>query len=56
MYKLEVKEFLANDLSLLQEIEYDAHQFKKAQRLGTPGNSRRSSTSTDEDDESVVMH
>ena len=25
-YKLEVKEFLANDLTLLQEIEYDARQ------------------------------
>jgi condensin-2 complex subunit D3 len=35
-YKVEVKEFLASDPTLLQEIEYDARQFKKAQRLNSP--------------------
>jgi condensin-2 complex subunit D3 len=50
MYKIEVKEFLANDLSLLQEIEYDARQFKKTQRIGTPGKDR-SFLSTNADDE-----
>jgi condensin-2 complex subunit D3 len=35
-YKLEVKEFLANDPTLLQEVEYDARQFKKANKMGTP--------------------
>lgn len=35
-YRVEVKEFLANDPTLLQEIEYDARQFKKAQRLSSP--------------------
>ena len=35
-YKVEVKEFLANDPTLLQEVEYDARQFKKAQKMGTP--------------------
>ncbi len=35
-YKVEVKEFLANEPTLLQEIEYDARQFKKAQRIGSP--------------------
>jgi len=29
MYKVEVKDVLSNDPSLLQEIEYDARQFKK---------------------------
>jgi condensin-2 complex subunit D3 len=50
MYKREVKEFLANDLSLLQEIEYDARQFKKAQRFETPGKDRTFAL-TSEDDE-----
>lgn len=38
-YKNEVKEFLANDPTLLQEIEYDARQFQKTQRksISTPG-------------------
>jgi condensin-2 complex subunit D3 len=35
-YKVEVKEVLANDPTLLQEIEYDARQFKKNQRLNSP--------------------
>lgn len=35
-YKMEVKEFLANDPTLLQEVEYDARQFKKANKMGTP--------------------
>ena len=30
MYKNEVREFLANDPTLLQEVEYDAKQFKKS--------------------------
>ena len=33
-YKVEVQEFLANDPNLLQELEYDAKQFKKVH--GTP--------------------
>jgi condensin-2 complex subunit D3 len=36
-YKNEVRECLANDPTLLQEIEYDSRQFQKAQmRLSTP--------------------
>ena len=35
-YKVEVKEFLASDPTLLQEIEYDARQFKKNQRINSP--------------------
>jgi condensin-2 complex subunit D3 len=35
-YKVKVKEVLANDPTLLQEIEYDAWQFKKNQRLNSP--------------------
>ena len=35
-YKNEVKEFLANDPTLLQEIEYDARQFQKTQGHNTP--------------------
>jgi condensin-2 complex subunit D3 len=31
-YKVEVREFLASDPTLLQELEYDARQFKKTQR------------------------
>jgi condensin-2 complex subunit D3 len=30
-YKVEVKEFLANDPTLLQEVEYDAKKFRKSQ-------------------------
>ena len=32
-YKTEVKEFLANDPTLLQEVEYDAKKFSKSQML-----------------------
>ena len=32
-YKTEVKEFLANDPTLLQEVEYDAKKFSKSQPL-----------------------
>lgn len=35
-YKVEVKEYLANDPTLLQEVEYDARQFKRMQRLNSP--------------------
>jgi hypothetical protein len=34
-YKVKVKEVLANDPTLLQEIEYDARQLKKNQRLNS---------------------
>jgi condensin-2 complex subunit D3 len=34
-YKAEVKEFLVNDPTLLQEVEYDARQRKKSQKMGT---------------------
>jgi len=51
MYKTEVKEFLANDLTLLQEIEYDARQFKKAQQMETPSRERSFALTTQEDDE-----
>jgi condensin-2 complex subunit D3 len=33
-YKVEVKEFLVNDPTLLQEVEYDARQRKKSQKIG----------------------
>jgi len=36
-YKIEVKDFLSNDPSLLQEIEYDAKQIKKAVGKATGG-------------------
>uniref|UniRef100_A0A7S0PWK8 Condensin complex subunit 1 C-terminal domain-containing protein n=1 Tax=Asterionellopsis glacialis TaxID=33640 RepID=A0A7S0PWK8_9STRA len=36
VYKTEVKEFLASDPTLLQEVEYDARQFQKAQKAETP--------------------
>jgi condensin-2 complex subunit D3 len=32
-YKAEVKEFLVNDPTLLQEVEYDARQHKKSQKM-----------------------
>jgi condensin-2 complex subunit D3 len=35
-YKVEVKGFLASEPTLLQEIEYDARQFKKNQRINSP--------------------
>ena len=40
-FKTEVTEFLANDPTLLQEIEYDARQFQKSQlKASTPGRER----------------
>jgi condensin-2 complex subunit D3 len=36
-YKTEVKEFLANDPSLLQEVEYDAKKFRKSQGAASSG-------------------
>jgi condensin-2 complex subunit D3 len=37
-YNTEVKEFLASDPDLLQEIEYDAKQFQKKNQSETPRN------------------
>lgn len=51
MYKTEVKEFLANDLSLLQEIEYDARQFKKAQQMETPSKDGSFAAMTQDEEE-----
>ena len=39
-YKTEAEECLANDPTTLQEIQYDAQQYRKAQRQKTPGKNK----------------